>query len=72
MQKIVNMEPQSDMTSAPNCYGESKQSENKDDHHINRVEIEEEDGDNEDVELIEPVNQYMAPPTPKFKVVSVD
>jgi hypothetical protein len=29
------------------------------------------DNNNEDVKLVEPVNEYMKPPAPKFKVVSV-
>lgn len=51
------------------CYGESKQNDYEDDHHIDKVNVEEEDGD---VELVQHVNQYMAPHAPDIKVVSVD
>ena len=37
------MEPQLNMTSAPYCHGESKPSDDKDDRHIDKVKIEEED-----------------------------
>jgi hypothetical protein len=57
------------MTSASYFYGESKPSDNEDDHHIDRVDVEEEDGD---TKLVEHVNHYMAPPTPEVKVVSAD
>jgi hypothetical protein len=48
------------------CYGESEPSYNKDERHIDRVVVD------KDVELIEPVNQYMTPFTSKFEVVNVD
>ena len=51
------------------CYGESKQNDYEDDHHIDKVNVEEED---RDVELVEHVNQYMAPHAPDIEVVSVD
>jgi len=57
------------MTSASYFYGESKPSDNEDDHHIYRVDVEEEDGD---TELVEHVNHYMAPLTLEVKVVSAD
>ena len=63
------------MISTPYCYGESKLSNNEDDHHIDRVEVkekDEEDMKNKDVELVEPINQYMTHPTLEFKVVSGD
>ena len=63
------MEPRLGMTYASYFYGESKPSDNEDDHHIDRVDVEEEDGD---TELVEHVNHYMAPPTPEVKVVSAD
>lgn len=34
--------------------------------------VDEKDGDDKDAKLVKLVNQYMAPPTPEFKVVSVD
>ena len=42
---------------------------------IDRVKVEKEDGEDkkdENAELVEHVNQYMAPPTPKSEVVSAD
>jgi len=57
------------------CYRESKPSDDKDDRHINRVEVEEEDDEemeDEDVELVKPLNQYMVYLAPEFEVVSVD
>ncbi|KAL9346155.1 hypothetical protein Peur_061008 [Populus x canadensis] len=53
------------MTSPPYCYGESNLSNNEDNHYIDRVEVKEKD---ENVELVEPINQYMTPPTFEFKV----
>jgi len=41
-------------------------SDNKDERHIDRVVVDEK------VELVEPVNQYITPFTPKFEVVYVD
>jgi hypothetical protein len=57
------------MTSASYFYGESKPSDNEDDYHIDRVDVEEEDGD---TKLVEHLNHYMPPPTPEVKVVSAD
>jgi hypothetical protein len=37
------MEPQLGMTSTPYCYGESEPGYKEDDHHIDRVEVEEKD-----------------------------
>lgn len=41
-------------------YGESKPSDDKDNCHIGRVK---EDGEDRDVELVDPLNQFMAPST---------
>jgi hypothetical protein len=63
------------ITSAPYCYGESKPSDDENDYHIDRIEVEEEDeedGGDGDVELVEPINQYMTLRASKFKVVGVD
>jgi hypothetical protein len=60
------------MTSILYCYGESKPSDEKDDSHIDRVEVKEEDGEDRDAELVELVNQYMTSSTFKFEVVSAD
>jgi hypothetical protein len=49
------------MTSTSYCYEESKPSDDKDNHHIDKVE---------DVELVEPVNQYMASPALEFEVAN--
>jgi len=70
--EIVNMESQLGMTYAPYCYEEFIPSDDEDDYHIDRVEVEEEDEEDVDAKLVEPVNQYMTPSTLKFKVVSVD
>lgn len=53
------------------CYGESKPSDNEDDRHINRVEEEKEDREYENIELIEPINQYITPSTPRFQVINI-
>jgi hypothetical protein len=48
---------------------------NKDDHYIDRVEVEggdEEDRKDEDAKLVELVNQYMTTLPHEFEVVSVD
>ena len=47
------------MTYTLYCYRESKPSNDKDECHINRVLVDEEDKDDE---LVEPVNQYITPP----------
>jgi hypothetical protein len=60
------------MTSTLYCYRESKQNDYEDDHHIDRVNVQEENGEDGGVELVEHVNQYMAPHAPKIEVVSVD
>jgi hypothetical protein len=49
------------MTSTSYCYEESKPSDDKDNHHIDKVE---------DVELVEPVNQYMASLALEFEVAN--
>jgi hypothetical protein len=49
------------MTSTSYCYEESKPSDDKDNHHIDEVE---------DVELVEPVNQYMASLALEFEVAN--
>jgi hypothetical protein len=49
------------MTSTSYCYEESKPSDDKDNNHIDKVE---------DVELVEPVNQYMASPALEFEVAN--
>ena len=67
--EIINMKLYLSMTSTPYCYGESNLSNNEDNYYIDRVEVKEKD---EDVELVEPINQYMTPPTFEFKVVSGD
>ena len=54
------------MTFASYSYRESEPSVDEDDHHIDKVEIEEED------ELVKPVNQYMASFASKLEVVSVN
>jgi hypothetical protein len=54
------------MTFASYSYRESEPSVDEDDHHIDRVEIEEED------ELVKSVNQYMAFFASKLEVVSVN
>ena len=71
--EIVNMESQLGMTSTSYWYEESKPSDDKDDHHIDKVEVEEgdeKDSEDEDVELVEPVNQYMASPALEFEVAN--
>ena len=63
------------MTFASYCYGGSKPSDDKDEHHINRVVFDGEDKDDRDdrdAKLVQLVNQYMIPPTPKFEVVNAD
>jgi hypothetical protein len=60
------------MTFTLYCYGKFKPSDDKDDRHIDKVEVEEEDGEDRDVELAKPVNQYMASPIHKFEVMSMD
>ena len=67
------MESQLGMTSTSYWYEESKPSDDKDDHHIDKVEVEEgdeKDSEDEDVELVEPVNQYMASPALEFEVAN--
>ena len=69
------MEPLLGMTFAPYCYEGSEPSNDKDEHLINRVVFDgedEDDQDDRDVKLVQLVNQYMIPPTPKFKVVNAD
>jgi hypothetical protein len=51
---------------------DDKPSDDENEHHINRVVIDEEDGDDRDVKLVKLVTQYMASPAPEFKVVSTD
>lgn len=73
MQEIINIEPQLGMISTSYCYGKYESSDDEDDHHINRVGVEEEDvedGDGRDDELIEVINHYMTPPASGFEVVS--
>ena len=76
MQEIINIELQLGMTSTSYCYGKYESSDDEDDHHINRVGVEEEDvedgedGDGKDDELIEVINHYMTPPASGFEVVS--
>jgi len=63
------------MISTSYCYGKYESSDDEDDHHINRVGVEEEDvedGDGRDVELIEVINHYMTPLASGFEVVSAD
>ena len=63
------------MTFTLYCYRESKLSNNEDDHRIDRVKVKEKDGvdmEDEDVELVEPIYQYMTPFTLEFEVVSRD
>uniref|UniRef100_A0A6N2KYD5 Uncharacterized protein n=1 Tax=Salix viminalis TaxID=40686 RepID=A0A6N2KYD5_SALVM len=54
------------------CYEKAKSSDNKHDHHIDKAKVEKEDEENRDIELVDPINQYMAHVTPKFEVVSVN
>lgn len=57
VQEIINMEPQLSMTPAPHCYGESEPSDNENDRHNDKVEVEEEDGEYEkDGQQSQPVN----------------
>ena len=69
------MESQLCMAFASYCNEEFKPNDDENEHYIDRVMVEgangddEEDRDDEDVELVKLVNQYMAPHTPKFKVV---
>ena len=61
------------MTSISYCYEESKPSDDKDHHHIDKVKVEEgdvKDSEYEDVELVKPVNQYMASSALEFEVAS--
>jgi hypothetical protein len=61
------------MISTSYCYGKYESSDDEDDHHINRVGVEEEeveDGDGRDAELIEVINHYMTPSASGFEVVS--
>jgi hypothetical protein len=64
------------MMFAPYCYGESKPSKEKDDHHIDSIEVEnedEEDKEDKDVELVEPIDQYItrfAPESEEDRVIS--
>lgn len=57
-------------------YGELKLSGNEDDHYINRVEEDikdmkyEKDKEDEDVEIIEPLNQFITRFTLEFKYAS--
>jgi hypothetical protein len=58
-------------------HGESKPNDDKNDYHINRVKVKEEDEEEEDredgdVELVEHVDQYIAHPASEFEVVSED
>jgi hypothetical protein len=69
VQEILNIEPWLSITSTLYCYEEYKPIDGEDDRHINRIEVEEKDGD---TELVKPVNQYIAPLTLEFKVTSVD
>jgi len=50
-------------------YGGSKPSDDEDKHHINRVVVNEDDGDEG---LVESVNQYMTPLALEFEIVSAD
>jgi len=73
VQEIINIEPQLGMISTSYCYGKYESSDDEDDHHINRVGVEEEDvedGDGRDAELIEVINHYMTPLASGFEVVS--
>ena len=60
--EIVNIEPQFGMTFAPYYYGESKPCDDEDECHIDKFEVEEEDGeerenkDDGDAKLVKPVN----------------
>lgn len=63
------METQLGMTSILYCYGESEPIDDEDECHIDRVVVDEDDGD---AKVVEPVNQYMTPFAPEFEVVSVD
>ena len=58
------------MTLALYCHGESKPSDDKDDHHIDRVKVEEKDRKERMLSSIEHVNQYMKLFVPEFEVVS--
>jgi tryptophanyl-tRNA synthetase len=70
------MKPQLDMMFALYCHGGSKPSKKKDDHHIDSIEVEnkdEEDKEDKDVELVEPIDQYMtlfAPESEEDRVIS--
>jgi hypothetical protein len=46
------------MVFTPYCYEESKPSDDEDDRHTNRVEVE---GEDRDDELVELVNNYTTP-----------
>ena len=66
------------MTFSSYFYGEFKPSNDKNKNHIDRVMVKREDGDDKededdwDIELVKPVNQYIAPSNPDSKVVSMD
>lgn len=45
------MKPHMGMTLALYCHGESRPSDDKNDHHIDRVKVEEKDRKDEDVEF---------------------
>jgi hypothetical protein len=56
------------MIFAPYHHGESEPSDDKNDHHIDRVKVKEKDkkyGENRDAQLVEFVDQYMSPLAPK-------
>lgn len=63
------MEPQLGIKLSPNCYGESRPSDDEDDHHIDIVNVE---GKEQDDGLVKLVDQYMPPLAPEFEAVSVD
>ena len=46
------------------CYEKAKSSDNKHDHHIDKAKVEKEDEENRDIELVNPISQYMAHVTP--------
>lgn len=69
-QEIINMEARFGMTQNLYCYKKPERSDNEDDCYITRVEEDEEDGKDENTELVEPLNQFVVPPPHGFKYVS--
>ena len=76
-QEFVNIKLQLDIICAPYYHEESKPNDDENNYHINRVKVkeeyEEEEGrEDEDVELVEHVDQYIAHPAPEFEAVGED